>query len=880
MVKQKLLLLGFAILGIGGFIYHHQLSQINNKFTDFIPDNTLVLLETNEISTVKNVVIPRIPLLTNASSQYQILKAIGLTQKEIELLIFKKTLYFALLPAGKDNFTFINYLPLTTDNQDFIEKLGKLSQNNTGKRLIPHTTKGFKVLEVIDENAKSVFSYIFQDDLLIFSQSSLALEESILHSENSWVKSLKLRATDNNSEKVFTQTHFNQPAINSFLKDISDKNAINFSSLIPQSFEWLKPTTNVIEAVGTSIHKSLFDGQKTAPIQSLNMIPNACSYSLIVSFSDQDKFIKNVEKSLEDHKKINSLREKVSSKFEVKFDNFYSKISNEITLCSFDNSDQSIQNKVLLIKEKGLLNPLKVFARNVASESKDDVYSVQYGSFLITSLGIKEFPMMLMGEIYTGFEECYFTEYNDYIILASSLAMMQEYLISVSKGDVLSNSPKSKKIISHCLPANLTLIVENSKALKGLHKILNSKWSEQLNVYKNALSGVQAEIFQLSADKARLVLLKNIEVSKTVQKINNKWIKLGGMNVTISSKPKYLINPLNKNTQILLQSTDHKLSLYENGKQVWNHQLIGDIVGEIKSINYSKSSAQELLIVTKTKIYILTRNQKGFDVITSKAFKNHGLENFNIFENESDQEENVTLMSENGESYKLSKETLILSPIFKSSRVGQTLAPLPNIILKGTEYAVILEKSGKLYLQSVNGKIANGFPLNINGNFTSPPLLEGENNNVVIRMMSEQGDFYKISLEGKILEKRQLFRPNNEVKFYLAVDERNTDWVLMRTDGKEVVVLNKNEQEMFVIKTLNYGRKVLNYYNLGIAGRYFSVNNGYSTYHFYNEKGEGIGQIPIESEYKPSLSYSDSYKKIIMNITTPSSIETWSVKIR
>lgn len=879
MIKQKLLLLGFAILGIGGLFYFHQSSQLNNQITDFIPDNTLVLLETNEISTVKNVVIPRIPLLTRASSQYQILKTIGLTQKEIDLLIFKKTLYFALLPVGKSNFCFINYLPLTADNEDFVKKLSKLSQNNTGKRLIPHTTQGFKVLEVIDENAKSLFSYIFQDNFLIFSQSSLALEESILHSENNWVKSLKFHSPNVNSAAIFTQTHFNQRSINNFLKDISDKNTINFSSFIPQSFEWLKPNANVIEAISASVNNNLFEGQKSAHIQSLNMIPNACSYSLILSFSDQKEFIKNLEENLERHEKINALREKVSATFDVEFNKFYTKINHEVTLCSFDNSDQSIQAKVLLLKEKGLLNPLKVFARNVAREREDDVYSVQYGSFLITSLGIKEFPMMLLGEIYAGFGECYFTEYNDYIILANSLTMMQNYLMSISKGDVMSNSSKSKKITNHCLPANLTLIVENSKALKSFQKVLNPTWAKQINTYGNALSGVQAEILQLTASKGRLVLLKNIEINKPIKNINSKWIKLGEITIIASAKPKYLINPLDKNTQILLQSADHVVYLYENGKQLWSYQLNGDVVGDIKSVNYSKNASQELLIATKTKIYILTRNQKGFAVLESKPFKSINLGNFNVFENENDQRKNITLMSEKGESFKLNKESLILSAVFKHSKVGQALVPLPNIILKGVEYAVILEKYGKLYLQNATGKIADGFPLNITGNFISPPLLEHDNNNVVIRMISEQGDLYKVNLEGKILEKIQLFRPNNEVKFSMAVDERNADWVLMRTDGKEVVVLNKNEQEILTIKGLNYGRKILNYYNFGIGGRYFSVNNGYTTYHFFNENGEDIGQTPVESEYKPSLSYSESYKKIIMNITTPSSIETWSVKI-
>ena len=879
MIKQKLLLLGFAILGIGGFIYYKQVSLISNRIIDFIPDNTLVLLETNEISTLKNTVIPRIPLLSNASSQYQVLKSIGLTQKDIDLLITKKTLYFALLPEGRDSFAFVNYLPLTSDNEDFIEKLSNLSQNNTGKRIIPHTTKGYKLLEVIDEKAKPIFSYITQNNFLIFSQSNLALEESILHSENGWVKGLKLHNSSSKSDSIFTQTHFNRNSINNFLKDISVKNSINFSSIFPESLEWLKPSGNAIEGISTKSNFELFEGQKASNIQGLNMIPNSCSYSLIISFSNQVKFISKLEKSIE-NKKITALREKANDKFDVEFSKLYDKIGDEVILNSFDNSDQSLQNKVLVIKQKGLLNPLKLISNNVATKSQEDIFSVQYGSFLITSLGIKEFPMMLFGEIYTGFEECYFTEYNDYIIMASSLAMMQEYLISISKGEVWSNSPKIKKILKHCLPANLTLIAENTKALKGLQKVLNNKWSGKIESHIDALSGIQAEILQLNSTDGRLVLLKNIEVVKTVQKLSNKWIKLGGINIISTSKPMYLVNPQNKNTQILIQGNDNNLILFENGKRVWNLKLGSKLVGEVKSIKYSKIASQEFIAFTKSKIFILTRNEKGFEVIESKPFKGYNLENFNVFENENDKDKNLTLVSGNGDSYKLNKQSSNLTPFNIRSNTSQILVPMPNIIQKGVEYAVILDKTGKLILQNEKGNIASNFPINIKGNFIAPPLLERSNNNVVMRMISEQGDLYKISLEGKILEKRQLFRPNNEVKFSMAVDERNTDWVVMRTDGKDVVVLDKNEKEMFSLKGLNYGKKVLGYYNLGIGGKCFSVNNGYENYKFFNESGEKIGQIDIESNFKPNLSYSDSYKKIIMNITTPSSIETWSVKIR
>ena len=879
-MKQKLLFLAIAILGIGSFVFYYQKNQQNRIITNFIPDNTLILLETNEIFAAKNKIIPRIPLLSQASLQYQVFKNIGLKDKEISNLSLKKTLYFALIPEGKNQLSFVSYLPLSSDDEDFIKKLERLSQNTNGKRVITHTTQGFKVSEVINENAKSIFAFIIQDNFMIFSSSSLAVEEAVLHKKNTWINTLKLNSINLNSDFIFTKTHFNHLAINSFLKDITIENTNNIISLFPETYQWLKPEANAIEAISTNLNSKLFEDQKPANIQCFNMIPNSCSYLLNLTFSNREKMVKKLEETIANDKKISSLRDMATEKFNFEFANIYNQIENEITLCSFDNSDQSTQNKVLIIKQKELLNPLKVIARNVAQQSKDDVFSVQYGSFLITSLGIKEFPVLLLGSDYGGFQECYFTKYNDYVILASNLSVMQDYLISISKGDVWGNSPKQKSIINKCVPANLTMIIETSKALQGLQKVLNSQWTNKILSYESTLLTVQAEILQQNATEGRLVLLRNIEPVKAKRIFSNKWIKLGLIPIETIGEPMYLVNPFNKNSQILVQCKDEKLKLYENGKQIWTYPFAGKIIGEIKYVNFSKKNEQQLLIVTDHKIFILTWKEKGFNVIPSKNFRGFNLDNFNIFENEQDKTQNLTLVSGNGESFKLNKETLILSPFFTRKQTSQTLAPMSNIIIKGIEYAVILGKSGKLTLQNAKGKIAEGFPISLGGIFNTIPTLEGGNKDMVIRTVSEKGELYKISLEGKILEKRQLFRSDNEVKFSLSVDERNTDWVLMKTNGKEVSVMDKNEHEMFSIKNLNYGKKVLKYYNLGIAGKYFSINNGYETYNFYDENGESIGNLPITSQSRPSLSYSDSYKKILMNITTPTNIETWSVKIK
>ena len=873
--------MGIFILGISGYFFYQKKNQQSHAITNFIPDNTLLLLETNEISTARNKIISRIPILSRASQQYQIFKKIGFSDKEISSLLLQKTLYFAVIPESKGDFIFVNYLPLSADNEDFIKKLERLNQNTTGYRVIPHTTQGFKILEVINGNAKVVFSYIIQASFLIFSESNLAVEEAVLHQEKSWVKSLNLQVKQDDTHSLFTITHFNQKAINKFTSDISvikSNSSTQIFTLFPETFQWLKPSQNSIEAIGINDEQNLLKEQQVLNINNLNMIPNSCSYMIDFSFDKPQNLMRNFEKLFENEPKLSSLRGKASSQLSIDFTKIYDKIQREITFCSFDNSERDLSNKVLIINQKGLFSALKMIARNVAQEGKEDVFNVQYGNFTIVNLGIKEFPRLLFGNIFSGFAECYFTEYNDKLIMASSLSVMQDYLISVSRGDIWSNSPSHKTILKSCVPANLTIIAENSKVIPNFQKVINNVWSNKINTHSQELSSVQAVIMQSNATESRIVLLKNIEPVKSSVKYANKWLKLGQIAVQANGEPLYLVNPINKKTEILVQSKDNKLHLLSDGKQILNQQLSGEIIGKIKNSPVFGKSVQQLLCATNKNVYVLSRTEKSFDVKTSHAFKGYNLDNFKIFENEKDNQQFVTLVASNGGVYKLEKENLVLNPAKSIAKINDVISPFPSVIIDKQEFGIYLTKNGKLVVQNSFGNAAKGFPMSLIGIFNSPPILEGGENNMVL--LSEKGELYKISLAGKVLEKRQLFRPYNEVKFSIAMTERGNDWVMMRTDGKEVVVMDKNEQEMFTVKSPIYGKKALNYYNLGIGGKYFAISNGYTTYNFYDETGENIGGLPIESEHKPRLSYSDSYQKVIMNITTPKSIETWSVKIR
>lgn len=883
MKKKVLLFLSITILGIGAYLFLRKDNIYLKTLQRFVPDNTLLLLETNELSNYpKSDVFSQVPLLSRVENQFNLFAEIGFSREEIKGFLKGKTLYFALLPEAKEDLNYITYLPINQADSVLIRKITALQYNISGNRIIYHTTRGHKIAEVIGSSSKSVLSFIVQDNIIIFSSSSILIEEAILPNKNTWIDNISSNLTLNNDVAV-TATHLNKEAIKRFISKVSlDKNKVTsqFTDLLSGRFANFKISEQGIFAEGNDISETFFEGQQPNLIKQLSMIPNSSSFIIHVPVNDPILLEENCKKIIKKNKELNTLRNTVKTAFKLDFSTIYKSIENEILMAGFDEASEEFNGKVLILRGKGLLPILKNTAKEVAKEKNANVVSLEYGGYSIQSLGIREFPSMVFGENFVDFEESYFTEYKDYLVITNSLSAMKSYLLSLSKGDVWSNSSKNQSIVKKCKPSNLTLISETNRALLGFNKTLTNTWSNKFAENQNVLNRIQMCVFQVNGNKSLLSLFKNTSLSGSTKRYTNKWIKLSSINIDSASKPFYFINPYTKKQETFIQGEDNQIYYIKGTQKIWSYQLAGKLVGEIKYIKILPNTQQQLLLATSNKIYILTKNQAGFDVKTITNASGTRINDFIIFDNEADKKQKITIFSANGASFKIDRTTLELQLKYKPNAGTQYILPISTVIFKGIEYAILLDKKGKLTLQDANGGIASGFPIALNRVFQSTAFLEGIDEKIVIKVLSENGELFSVNLSGKIIEKKQLLRTNIESKFFLCADQRNSDWVIMRSDGKDVVVIDKNEQEIFTIKEEIFGVKRLKYYNLGVGGKYFALTNTYTNYRFFDETGTFIGGIPIISSFPPIPTYSESYQKLIIDITTPTTLENWSVKLR
>ncbi len=883
MKNKAILFLAIAILGIATYLFFQKKKHYLSTLKEFIPDNTLLLLETNELKKDSEpVLFSQIPLLSKVENQFYLLQKIGLSKDEVNDLMSDKVLYFALLPEAKEDLGYISYLPLTQNDSVLVNKINTLQENISGSRIIYHTTRGYRIAEVIDGTAKSVLSFFIQNDVLIFSASSVLIEEAILPSKHVWIKSIADLIAPQ-SESIFTATHLNKAAVAKFIDKISankNQGAKQFINLLSENFTNFQLDEDLASAIGDLQGVNPFEGQTPKRIEDLSMIPNTSSFLLYIPFDDTSRLTENLQQYFKENKTLNTLRNTVKAAFKLNFSDIYQQLEGEILLAGFDEGDETFNGKALILRNKAMLEILKKTAKEVSKEKNANVVTVEYGGYTIKSLGIREFPTMLFGEYFSGFEECFFTEYKNYIILTNSLSAMQSYLLMISKGDVWSNSTKNQSIIKKCNASNLTLIAETNRAVLGFKKSLLNAWAVKFAAQIAELNRIQVSVFEIHDGKTQLKLFKNAALAGSSRKYANKWIKLSSIEVDSASKPFYVINPLSKKQEIFAQGLDNQLYYIKSGKKVWSYQLSSKVIGDIKNIKISANAPQQLLIATSNKVYILKKNTKGFDVQTIQNNSGVPIRDFIIFDNEFDKKENITLFSSNGSTFKIDKNTLSLSLHHKPKNAGSHILPISTLIMQGVEYAILLDKKGKLTLQDANGNIADGFPIALNRIFNDPALIEGSNERISIKVLSENGELFTVNVSGKIIERKQLLRPNAESKFFLCVDQRNTDWVIMRSDGKDVTVIDQSEKEIFTIKEETFGVKRLKYYNLGVGGKYFALTNSYTNYRFFDETGSYVGGMPIISNYLPLLTYSESYQKLIIDILTPTALENWSVKLR
>ncbi|MFY7887801.1 MAG: hypothetical protein ACOVOW_02770 [Spirosomataceae bacterium] len=882
MKKASLFLIAFLIGIVGYLFYNHSKSSIT-MINDFISDNTLVLIETNEAlhDSQASTILAKLPLFERLHEEIKRFDELGLSESLVKELFKNKKMYFAVLPLGKEQLQTVTYLPLTSSDDTFLEELNALKTKVTGFRIISHTTEGQQISEIINPQGKSLLSFIVQDKLLIYSPSSILIEDILLAKKKVWSEELALGNSTSNQESTTTVTYWNKNAIKHFSKLILEREGLvnpAMVDILPTYFFWTATKAGDIIGSNETATQQFFGNQAIQSLNCLSFVPNATASLSHWSISDNSLIKESVENQLSNSPKLSSLKDKAKSEFDIDFEEIYESIKGEIILCNTTLGNTESGGQILLIQQEDLLEKLTTIGKNVAENSKTTVFSMQYGNFVVHRLGFKEFPAMAFGPYFYGFQESFYTQYKDHVVIANNLQTLQDYLQAITKNDVWSSSVKNQALVKRCKPASTTVISDIAKVMPLIEKALNSHWKSTVSSVSDEITTFSSCIYQVENEhRSSLTLLKSGTPSENAQKYSNKLVKLSSVSESVTSAPFYLFNPATKKAEVLVQGSTNKLFLVGDNKSTWTYQLPDKLVGVVKPVKIVQNEAQQFLLATATNVYLLIRTATGFDVKESPRFSGIQLTEYGILD---ETNESLSILTKTGQLYLLDKASLQLRKSKTQSTLATYLTPLNTLLMNGKSYALLLESNGKLNLVNHEGQSVKGFPIRLKGVYKQAPILEENGGMVYIRTLSEQGELSKITTNGNVVEEKQLFRPNNEDKFSLSLNDKQNDWVILRSDGKNCTILDKNTEELFSLTNLPFGNKQVQYYRLANTVRCFAFSNGWSTYNLYDDKGNPLSDKPLVSTSRPNITYSESYNKILINTTSATSLDTWSIKLK
>jgi hypothetical protein len=207
-------------------------------------------------------------------------------------------------------------------------------------------------------------------------------------------------------------------------------------------------------------------------------------------------------------------------------------------------------------------------------------------------------------------------------------------------------------------------------------------------------------------------------------------------------------------------------------------------------------------------------------------------------------------------------------------------SPVVSLNQPGNRSLLVTQRNGLIFLLKEDGLLRTGFPVDLltrtesaftwsQNAETGQPELEG---------VTSYGELVRIDLSGKIIERRQLYRPEASSRFKTLFDQNSLDWLLVRTSNTKVAILSKEGNELFAIGNI-LPPYTVQYHFFGVDNRFISISSGGYT-SLFDMTGKRLGDRPIVSDLPVKLAYQPSYYKIFVFGRNEKKYQTWTIKIR
>ncbi len=875
-----------------------------NDAWSFVPDNAFLVVESSEIQQSlfdKKYADPTqladIPafydVLFQLSNIIQSVDNEELARKFIE----KKLITYSLHRENKKNLEYIIYIPAGAfGDGNFINAL--TTPDASKRKVYGRTYKDFRINELYNNDSRLLFNFFVHDDFLICSGSKVLLEE-VANRINSGVAIE--RVPFNESRRGTAHIYFKSRS----LQDVSDiipsqlsPNLLEFfGNVTPRNpdivFEKQK-TPNIISAYiyskGTNNipFLGIFGRQKPQPFTCTDLIPENTAITFRMSFSNKLRLAQDFNNYMRtNEQELLAERDSVNRLLNVNLNSFYSILKDEVVMCEMETSADEPSKKILLIKTEDSAEAMTLFEDFANTSEKISSYfkspPFTYLTNYVRKVEISQLPAMLFGSIFRGFADCYYTQKDDYIILANSDDAMREYLNSLNTGQTWAKSGIYQGFIKKLSPqAQFTAIISPQRIWNNIYYSLPQKWQKttiKQEVRAKAIRFMAVENFvNISTFGTKFLIEKIPQTQREI--LVNKFFLQDSLtsNSAFVSCPNIIKNPTTSADEILLQQADNQVIMLSNVAKEINKIAINQPLNNsyLLPTDYFQNGLLHYLGTTPNNLVFFTRdNEKGLEANLPNVPLSEGVKAVAASETK------IYVADGTGSIYIINEETQKISKIKTATKFAEIIQILP-VKFKNNTYLAVLQRDGSLDVIYEQGHSLKGFPkVPLAARPISMVIEERKDKNSILTLVSEIGEIKKVDMAGNLQNDAniQLERPDKATVFEVLFDQNRRDWFIVRRTPTSLVIFNKQGNSVIKIESTNFIKSQLRYFDLGNDLRLIAIFDGKNNT-LFDIKGNTVGDKPLKASGLPAISYSEAYNKLFIYNPNKTRFEVWTVKLK
>lgn len=889
------------LAGAGYYFYANWFTKKEKTLWSLVPGNALAVYESTQIALIWNDLIAtsqwknlnNISNLSSLASEIESLDALTGYKGELDQLTRAQDILISISQVSNVDIDATYFVSLENEvAQRLLARVMDSISSNSNFKVAQRTYQEIQLNEVKYSDDTATFTYFILDNAFVGSFTSFLVEDVVrnLESEENFQESnpqlYSIPRLNNDKGNLYV----NYPAVTGFLKNyFSASNTFVetiygtlSSGFLDLTFDDRNFLLNGFSYAADSSFVGSVSYSTPAESNIDAYVPSNSALLMQVIVGDGTSWKRQLEKYWSKKPTMSGEWESLNKDYGFQIDRFFGWVNGEVAQSVLESSGGRSPGRILYIQTSDInesLNQLNTLTERANNLSSDTLYKEYFSEYAITLLKVEDFPAKVLGKQFGGFDEVFYMPLGNYIVLANKIESLKSLILDIESENTWGKRVSHTSFLENTLEKfNISLIVDIPRAFDLIYSEGSPEFKAFLERNSRAIKNIEKASIQFrnQGDKQYTSMtMQSRDLTRQRPEIDFEEVQKVTFENRVVTKPQIVRNHINGSFEVLVQDSSKLIHMVSNlGELLWSDSLPGKIVGDVAQIDFYKNNKLQFLICLGDHFIILDRN--GEKVNDFNLELGYTAVNWSLIDYDRSRNYRILVSDVKGNLYLYNMEGTNLEGWAPRSLSGRLGSPPFHLRIRSRDVIVAVQENGVVDIMNRRGQSITGFPLNLNARTNNGLFIEEGGNfaSTVFTLLTNEGELIKFNLEGKVLEREQLFKPNPNTTFKMIIERSNRSFIIFQQDGARLSILDNKGVMQFEKDYLSTTSLLGQYYDFGSGKKLIIVIDPVQEFtYLYNEDGELVNSRPLESGKQVGVVYFESLQKFHIYSTFMESFE-------